>query len=110
MGFLKRLCALWMVAGSFLLFGQTLERGAVRGNVYDSSQAIIPNAKVTLSNTSTGFRREVTTGSEGTYAFESVPPGEYTLTAERDGFALTTVKEIQVSVGSSVSLDVKMPP
>ena len=110
MGFVRRLCALWLLICSGFVFGQTLERGAVRGTVYDTSQAAIPKAKVTLSNSSTGFRREFTTGSEGTYAFEAVPPGEYTLVAEAEGFTLTTVKDVVVSVGSSVSFDFKMPP
>ena len=89
--------------------GQTLERGAVHGTIYDNTQATIPNAKVTLTNPATGFRREMTTGQEGYYNFESVPPGEYTLISEAPGFAVTTVKGIVVNVGGSVMYDVKMP-
>ncbi len=103
----KLLCILLSL--SALGFAQTLERGAVHGTVYDTSHAVIPNAKVTLSNPSTGLRREVTTGPAGLYDFESVAPGEYTITAEAPGFALTTVKGIVVNVGSSITYDVNMP-
>jgi hypothetical protein len=90
-------------------FAQTLERGAIHGSVYDTSHAVIAKAKVTLTNPSTGFRREMTTGADGDYDFEAVPPGEYTLVSEAQGFALTTIKGIIVNVGTSVPLDVNMP-
>ena len=86
------------VVSTFCL-AQTLERGAVHGTVYDASHAVVANAKVTLTNPSTGFRREMTTTGDGSYTFEAVPPGEYTLVAEAQGFAVTTVKGIVVNVG-----------
>jgi hypothetical protein len=96
------------VVSTFCL-AQTLERGAVHGTVYDASHAVVANAKVTLTNPSTGFRREMTTTGDGSYTFEAVPPGAYTLVAEAQGFAVTTVKGIVVNVGSSLPLDVSMP-
>ena len=88
---------------------QTLERGAIRGTVSDTSHAAVAGAKLTLTNSSTGFRREFSTQEDGAYDFESVPPGSYTLVAEAGGFALTTVQEIVVNVGASVNLDINMP-
>src|SRR5580704_1733536 len=78
---------------------QNLQEGAVRGTVFDTSHAIVPTAKLTLTNPSTGIRREQTVTGEGVYSFDNVPPGEYTLVAVADGFAETTVKGISVSVG-----------
>ena len=92
-----------------LACGQTLERGAVRGTVYDSTHAPIPGAKVTLSNLATALRREMTTAADGGYAFDSVSPGEYTLVAQAADFALTTVRGIVVNVGSSLTIDLTMP-
>lgn len=92
-----------------LSFAQTLERGAIHGTVFDSSHAALANAKVTLTNPSTGLRREMNTGGDGGYDFESVAPGEYTLVAEAPNFAVTTIKGIIVNVGVSVPLDVTMP-
>ena len=51
----------------------------------------------------------MTTTGDGGYDFEAVPPGGYTLVAEAQGFALTTVKGIVVNVGASLPLDVSMP-
>ena len=41
---------------------QNLQRGEIRGFVYDSSHAIVPGAKVTMSNSSTGYKRELDHG------------------------------------------------
>lgn len=88
---------------------QNLENGAIRGTVFDTSHASIATAKLTLTNPSTGIRRELTVESDGSYVFNNVPPGEYTLKAEADGFAVTTVKQIVVNIGTSLQLDVTMP-
>jgi hypothetical protein len=101
--------ALLLATLSVLSLAQTLERGAVHGAVSDTSHAVIANAKLTLTNPSTGFRREMTTGGSGDYDFEAVPPGEYTLVAEAQGFAVTTVKGIVVNVGAALPLDFSMP-
>jgi hypothetical protein len=99
-----------LLAASTFCFAQTLERGAVHGTIYDTSHAVVAGAKVTLSNPSTGFRREMQTSGDGGYDFEAVPPaGEYTLVATAPNFAVTTVKGIVVNVGSSLPLDVSMP-
>ncbi len=88
---------------------QNLQEGAVRGTVYDTTHAVVPTAKLTLTNPSTGIRRELTVSGEGSYNFDNIPPGEYTLTANADGFADTTVKGILVTVGASLNYDVVMP-
>ncbi|MGA8305056.1 MAG: carboxypeptidase-like regulatory domain-containing protein, partial [Candidatus Acidiferrales bacterium] len=54
---------------------QNLQRGEVHGFVYDSSHALVPGAKVTISNNSTGFQREQTTDQAGTYDFADLIPG-----------------------------------
>ena len=98
----KLACVFLVVCWTVAALAQTLERGAVHGTVYDPTHATIPNTKVTLSNPSTGFRREMTTSSDGGYDFESVPPGQYTIVAEAGGFAVTTITGIVVNVGMLV--------
>src|SRR6266436_282104 len=88
---------------------QNLQNGAIRGFVYDTTHSGVPNAKLALTNTATGIRRELTSQDDGSYDFENIPPGQYTLVAEAPGFAVTTVKGIVVNVGAAVSLDVNMP-
>ena len=88
---------------------QNLQNGALHGTVYDTTKAAIPNVKLTLTNPSTGIRRELSSEGDGGYDFENVSPGEYTLVAQATGFAVTTVKEIEISIGASATLDINMP-
>jgi hypothetical protein len=93
---------------SLISRAQTLERGAISGTVYDASHAGVPGAKVALTNPSTGIRRELTTQADGSYDFENVSPGEYTLTVEAANFATTAVKQVVVNVGAAVRMDVTL--
>ncbi len=88
---------------------QNTQNGAIRGTVFDTSHASIATAKLTLTNPSTGIRRELPVEADGTYSFDNVAPGEYTIVAVADGFAVTTVKQIVVNVGASLQLDITMP-
>jgi hypothetical protein len=84
---------------------QTLDRGAIHGFVYDTSGSAIPGAKVTLTSSATGLKRDTTTNADGAYDFEALIPGEYTLVFESGNFATYTVKQVVVTIGSSISLD-----
>lgn len=87
---------------------QSLERGAVRGTVYDVSKSAIAGAKLTISNDGTGLKREYSSDENGAYTFDSLQPGSYTLVVEAPGFASYTVKQITVNIGASVGLDIPM--
>ena len=88
---------------------QSLERGEIRGTVYDSTHSIVPKAKVTISNPSTGYKRELTTDETGSYSFPQLLPGVYKLRAEAEGLAATEVTDITVQIGASLQLDVTLP-
>ncbi|MGA7855925.1 MAG: TonB-dependent receptor, partial [Candidatus Acidiferrales bacterium] len=88
---------------------QSLQNGAVRGTVYDTSHSVVPGAKVILSNPSTGFSRTQSVGADGFYSFDNIPPGVYKLHAEADGFAASEITDIHVEVGSSLVLDSTLP-
>ena len=88
---------------------QDLQRGEVHGFVYDSSHALVPGAKVTISNSSTGFQREQTTDQSGTYDFASLIPGVFQIKAEAPGFASITLTDINVQIGASLGLDINLP-
>ena len=96
------------LAGFAGISAQTLERGAVRGTVYDPSKAPIPGAKLTLTSVSTGIKREQTSSDVGSYAFDGIAPGQYTLHVEAPSFASYTITDLTVNVGASLSLDVPM--
>ncbi len=88
---------------------QNLQRGEVHGFVYDSSHALVPGAKVSITNPATGYKRELTTDASGTYVFAQLIPGTYEIAAEAPGFAATTVTDVIVEIGSSLNLDISLP-
>ncbi len=60
--------------------------GTVRGTVTDQSAAVVPKAKVVLTNTDTGVERMTDSSELGIYYFGNVPIGQYTLTVQSAGF------------------------
>jgi len=58
----------------------------VSGTVEDQSGAVIPGERLTLTQKSTGQARETKSDGEGRFAFANVPPGEYVLRGEAEGF------------------------
>src|SRR6187402_2975954 len=63
-----------------------IEMGGVTGTVKDPSSAAVADATVSLSNTQTGVVQTTKSTTSGTYGFQSVPVGNYTLRVEREGF------------------------
>jgi hypothetical protein len=66
---------------------QSLIAGDITGTVTDPGGAVVPNAKITLTNTGAGIVRLTKTNDVGQYRFAFVPPGNYTLLVEASGFA-----------------------
>jgi len=60
--------------------------GVVRGVIADPSGGQVPGATVTLTSQETGARRSATSDARGEFTIAAVPPGEYRLEAEHQGF------------------------
>jgi hypothetical protein len=58
----------------------------VLGTVTDSTDALVPGAKVTLRRVATGERREMLTTSTGDYSFPLIEVGQYVVTVSKEGF------------------------
>ncbi|MBV9484039.1 MAG: carboxypeptidase regulatory-like domain-containing protein [Acidobacteria bacterium] len=71
---------------------------SLRGTISDPQGAIVPGAAATLSNTATGFSRSTQTDDRGFYQFLQVPPGTYSLTISKSGFAVLKDDGLQLLV------------
>jgi outer membrane receptor protein involved in Fe transport len=96
------LCAL---AGS--LDAQT-PTATLSGTVRDASGAVVPSAKITLTNSGTGLSRTTDADDQGRYSLTNVEPGTYELRAEHAGFKAAVQKGVVLAVGGSTTLDVTM--
>jgi hypothetical protein len=84
------------------------ETGNVVGTIKDATGAVVPGAKVTLTNTQTGVSTEKTSDASGSYEFFTVRPGTYVITAEKDGFSIALVDNVIVTVGARQRVDLSM--
>src|SRR5882757_9052252 len=90
------------------LSAQTASTSTVTGTVSDKTGATIPNAKVELEDVDTKAKTSVTTGSDGSYTFPSVRPGNYSITVSGKGFRQSVVTGVRVEVGKSALVNVSL--
>lgn len=83
-------------------------QGQIAGNVLDPSGAAVPNAQVSARNEATGAVQTTTSTSSGAYRFPSIQLGRYTLTITSPGFRQEVDNGVEVRVGTTTALDVKL--
>ncbi len=84
--------------------------GVVRGIVSDPSGAVIPGATVVLTTQGTSQRLTRTTNGAGIFVFASRPVGAYGLEVSASGFRKEVVERIDVQVGQTTSMNIRMQP
>ena len=89
---------------SFSVFGQS-ERGNITGAVRDASGAVVPAAKITVTNAATNVALTATTNEQGEYTVPSLQPGTYTVRVEKEGFRPTQTTGLAVDAGSNIRSD-----
>src|SRR2546426_3968014 len=73
--------------------------GTITGLVSDATGAVVPNAKVTTRNVSTGAQAETLSSSTGNYVLSNLPVGTYEITVSVSGFKGWTRQGIVLSSG-----------
>jgi hypothetical protein len=94
-GILAILVALFLLIAPQLKAQSTF--GSVRGIAQDSSGASLPDTQITLHSIDENTDRTVQADATGSYSFENVLAGRYSLHAQHDGFAETVVSGIMVA-------------
>ena len=106
---LRSACALivGLLASSHLLVAQS-ERGAITGEVHDSSGASVQGARVVITNSTTGVASDALSNATGEYTVPSLQPSVYTVRVEKQGFRPMEVKGLTVAAGTTVRADLKL--
>src|SRR6266481_9888000 len=81
---------------------------SITGTVTDASGAIVPNAKITATNTGTSLSYPATTNQSGVYNLQFLPVGQYNVTAEATGFKKTVLGPFTLEVNQSARVDVAL--
>lgn len=82
--------------------------GDIRGTVTDPAGAVIPKAAIVAEDAEKGIHRSSVSDANGEYEFAGLPPATYRVTANIAGFQSTIFKDVVVSVGQTVILDIQM--
>lgn len=82
----------------------------INGTVIDASGAVVPNAKVSVTNNATNVSRVTSTGSAGTYDITDLLPGVYTVKVESPGFQAAVINNAGVEVAKSSTVNATLHP
>src|SRR5213596_3283909 len=61
-------------------------KGSIVGTIKDPNDAVVPDAKITITNNATGETVETNSSSEGEFTVTNLDPGNYKVTIENGGF------------------------
>jgi len=81
---------------------------SIRGTVVDPSGAVVAGAKLTAANVATGLTYDVTSSSDGLFAFLQLPIGDYKVKVEKAGFKTVTEGHIHLDLDQIFNLKVSM--
>ena len=96
-----------------LASGDALGQGTtsrVIGVVTDRTGAVVPGATVTLTNEGTRIGLTTVSNNTGSYAFEAVQVGTYTVTVELQGFKRFSSTGNQVRIGEPATINAVLDP
>jgi len=107
------------LAGSFLIValiavsvrpaaGQTSANGSIRGYVRDSTGAVLPETSISMSSPTSPYSSTAVSDKDGYYRILELPPGEYQVIAEREGFARFVRPGIVARAGLNLNVDIEL--
>jgi hypothetical protein len=82
--------------------------GHIVGAVHDATNAVIPNAQVTIINQDTGIITHTKSNADGEYRSDNLQPGTYTVKVDVPGFRETISAGNIVTVDNNNRVDVNM--
>ncbi len=98
------------IVGVLLLFSLSASAqtrtGRIVGQAVDVDGYPMPGVTITVSSEALmGGTRSAVTGDTGAYRFAAMPPGDYTVSAELNGYQSTSVEGVKVGLGTTGTAD-----
>jgi hypothetical protein len=78
------------------------------GVIMDASQAVMPGATVTATNSQTGYATSTVANNAGVYMFRGLRPGVYKVTANMNGFLTATKTNVKLGTGAQARLNFEL--
>jgi hypothetical protein len=104
----KILLLLGMALALALAAYAQLATGTLAGTVEDPTGAVVPGARVTVTNQGTNRSLTYETDPSGTYRIVNLAPGLYTVKVETKGFKTVVNRDVELTVGATQHLDFKL--
>jgi hypothetical protein len=105
---LVRIFVCGLIFLSAVVIAQAQFKAGIQGTVTDTSGGLVPEAKITLTNTETGKTQETTSTGEGFYRLSGLPPGKYKLTAEKAGYKQKAFDNVAVNAEAVQGIDIAL--
>lgn len=105
---------LTIVAGLCLAAGMATQAwsqvlyGSIVGVVSDPTQAAVPRASITVTNTATGLSRHASSDDLGYFSIPNLPPGPYDVSVTASGFRVLTRRGVDVRANVVTTVDVTL--
>jgi outer membrane receptor protein involved in Fe transport len=96
--------AVLLVAGSVAAQSQF---GTISGRVTDATGAVVPQAKVNITNIATNTKDTAESNDEGIFVLANLPTGTYEITVEKTGFKKLSSK-VTLAIAQRLDLDFKL--
>src|SRR5438105_3284532 len=95
--------------GSTNAFGQATASATIQGTITDRSRAVVAGVEVVVTTKATDIRRTTSSDETGSYRFELLPVGTYTVTVTKGGFGAFT-QTIEILVGQTATANAELKP
>lgn len=109
---LRELCrtgaiSVLLLGAAISVFGQ-LYTGSISGVVHDPTGAVVPNAKVTITDVGKGFNYSSASDGTGLYTAKNLPPSTYTVRVEATGFNPYVRPDVVVDVNGAAQVNAEL--
>src|SRR5438046_1165112 len=82
--------------------------GALLGTVTDDSGAVVPNAKITVTNQGENVSRVLSADAQGNFEALNLKAGTYAVTAEAAGFKTFRSSDLDLAARQTLRINVKL--
>ncbi len=83
-------------------------RGMLLGTVVDENDAVVPEARVSVSDIGKTIRKETKTSHAGIFIITELPPGNYTVAVQQQGFATAEVRGLSLKINDQLALKIQL--
>jgi len=106
---------MWCVAVLLTLISKGAAQGppataTIQGTVVDASGGAVAGARVRATHAGMGWVRTDETDAAGQFRLAGLPPGEYELRVEMEGFASVLIAPLPLAVGQTVIQRIELKP